>query len=307
MNEHHFAREIFKPPSGNGHGALQHPPPLPETHKLQRGLPFHDEFPPYKRSRIGETIPNLRTPGYRNKEITNFMHCIQDWRNFKTLGKCNYGDNCKFFHGYDDARRFPRDRNNSVGDKETAGSGNFDCRIDSGIRRCRKFQGREGCPYGERCIFLHEGSVKSKAMIGLKGTNVIGIKTSTCEDPCLNTDSPSSLNTSRLSSKQFALKTRLCNKWALHRSCPYGSTCFFAHGQEELQKTLSLAAPESGNVGCSTRSTLAEDRLLSKTETRNTYHPQALEKKWSFKLERQGKIIGIYADWIEEKHVMDAA
>ncbi|GAB4842056.1 hypothetical protein Ancab_012016 [Ancistrocladus abbreviatus] len=301
MDVHNFAQEILKPPSENGPVALEHPLPLSKTHEPQDDGPSSHEWPcpPYKRSRNGETNPNLGATGFRNKETTNFIQSIQDCRKFKTLGKCSYGDNCKFFHGLSDARRLLHDGHDSFGDEKVSGNGNLYERMYNGIRRCRKFQSREECPYGERCIFLHEGLGKPKAIMSWKKTDMISIPTSTHEN--------SSSNDELLSSKEAALKTRLCKKWGHHGNCPYGRNCFFAHGQAELRKIRSSAAPASENMGIITEKTVAEDRLLCKTGTANTFDPQAVKKKYPLKLERLGKVIGIYADWIEEKHQADTA
>jgi hypothetical protein len=61
-------------------------------------------------------------------------------------------------------------------------------------------------------------------------------------------------------------KTVLCNKFAVHGTCPYGRKCQFAHGEEELRPVLAPSkqadGPEgSAAAGPSTLPSFGEDPL----------------------------------------------
>ena len=35
---------------------------------------------------------------------------------------------------------------------------------------------------------------------------------------------------------KLKIKTELCKRWMENKECPYGDSCAFAHGEEELKK-----------------------------------------------------------------------
>ncbi|KAG6549003.1 hypothetical protein Mapa_009445 [Marchantia paleacea] len=100
-------------------------------------------------------------------------------------------------------------------------------------RPCKKYFSELGCPYGDRCNFLHDEQTPqpkvpresvvvtvacSAGASGSGGGGVGGVAGGT-----VNLRPPN-------------WKTRLCNKWETTGNCPFGEKCHFAHGTAELQK-----------------------------------------------------------------------
>ncbi|KAH7292372.1 hypothetical protein KP509_29G065100 [Ceratopteris richardii] len=90
-------------------------------------------------------------------------------------------------------------------------------------RRCKKFYSEEGCPYGDRCNFLHDDQAKARE------SNAISL------GPSTNASGSGSGNASGGSERPSNWKTRMCNKWEMTGHCPFGQKCNFAHGIAELQ------------------------------------------------------------------------
>eukprot|EP00257_Ricinus_communis_P015774 XP_015573750.1 zinc finger CCCH domain-containing protein 56 [Ricinus communis] len=159
--------------------------------------------------------------------------------NFKTqlcskfrFGHCRYGNKCFFAHGNHEVRHClpnlqlqrPIVIENGLG------------RVWNGVNRmanlsnvCKMFYFRQECTYGDKCKFLHgvpdnsmkrgSGYCRENSSISIKSRGISG-------------DNRSGF----ASLKPVIKKYRLCNKWKMTGSCPYGKMCCFAHGFAELEK-----------------------------------------------------------------------
>ena len=98
-------------------------------------------------------------------------------------------------------------------------------------RRCKKFYSEEGCPYGERCNFLHDDQVKSRESnaisLGPGSGGGGGVSTTTTTTTTTN---PSIGGANGAGERPSNWKTRMCNKWEMTGHCPFGQKCNFAHG-----------------------------------------------------------------------------
>nr|GEW36618.1 zinc finger CCCH domain-containing protein 39-like [Tanacetum cinerariifolium] len=150
---------------------------------------------------------------------------------------------------------------------------------------CKRFQ-RGICGYGDKCCFIHCNNNNEKyskpcwrfmngetCQYGEKCHFTHGFKsnrTSVVVD-VMNGDELKEFRKMQMTWK----KTRLCHKWMATGSCPYGTHCLYAHGVSELHKGSS--------------------EWLVKTCEENMDG-----KGWEFRWKNGGKIIGVYADWIDD-------
>lgn len=87
-------------------------------------------------------------------------------------------------------------------------------------RRCKKYYSDEGCPYGERCNFLHDDQAKARE------SNAISLGPTT-SNPAGGSGGG---NGNGGNERPSNWKTRMCNKWEMTGHCPFGQKCNFAHG-----------------------------------------------------------------------------
>ena len=171
-------------------------------------------------------------------------------------GTCPYGSNCNFAHGVDDIRKPPPNWKEIVaahggGDDRDRGVGNLveHQKVINRLRICRKFYYGEGCPYGDKCTFLHEDPEKVReSAVGMLNSNGNWLDHSD-SDVVMNhhvqesrssdgivisvTDNKQSsvvVVNSASDSKPVYWKTKICNKWEMTGHCPFGEKCHFAHG-----------------------------------------------------------------------------
>ncbi|GER48408.1 zinc finger CCCH-type family protein [Striga asiatica] len=146
------------------------------------------------------------------------------------VGKCYYGENCHYSHSTSEVRRNPELR--PVAMKEHLNE-------NRKLQECYYFSNGLHCPHGERCNFLHK--CRQKVMRG-DGVNREGCAISVLsERSCRNSSNQipwGSLSAGRRDSndKFDFRKTRLCGKWMMFGSCPYGVRCNYAHGKAELRE-----------------------------------------------------------------------
>ncbi|GAB2228173.1 hypothetical protein Droror1_Dr00010003 [Drosera rotundifolia] len=253
--------------------ARQYPHQMTNNDMLVHDSSSYYQFPPQKWPKGSEENSHLKNSGARNMGTTRSVYKDMDYERPMKLGRS--GSCC-----YRDDNRYP------------------DSKVDYGMRLCKFTFRREECPYGERCHFLHgssgkwkggignshESGEKDEGKLGSARSYAISIKTSCCKD--LNFDVEDSQNARCLS-----WKTKICNKWAINGTCPYGMRCIFAHGQAELRKNSAFSASISDSKG--TGSSRKYEAGVGSDEAQNN--------KCSFKWERLGKTVGIYGDWINEE------
>ncbi|KAG2326703.1 hypothetical protein Bca52824_009431 [Brassica carinata] len=209
--------------------------------------------------------------------------------NFRA-GNCPYASStCHFAHSVEDLRRPP------LTQQETRGE--FKIPAESGRpykgRHCRKFYSGEGCPYGESCTFLHDEGSRNRESFAISlgpprggGGNVVVVAPN--------------------------WKTRICNKWEMSGSCPFGTNCRFAHGASELHRFGGgLVGGEEGKIGTSsnpdTKKTGQADTVASlvspgvpsqRASNAVTQKPNGVRmlRKWK----GPDKISRVYGDWIDD-------
>eukprot|EP00250_Pteridium_aquilinum_P010022 c19097_g1_i1 orf=75-1262(+) len=246
-------------------------------------------------------------------------------------GTCPYNSSCNFAHGMDELRKPPPGWEDMVGIQDTGvvsgGSNAVPSSADSlrfrRTRRCKKYYSEEGCPYGERCNFLHDDQVKARE------SNAISLGPATSNST--GGGGGGGGNGNGGNERPSNWKTRMCNKWEMTGHCPFGQKCNFAHGLPELQsyagtpidvdaratpgngvpsesKQTVRAAPKSvPDAGASYASTVfVSDGLNTNTALRHRSTHSS-----SSKSQKQTKVIAnwkgpadeistIYGDWIEE-------
>lgn len=244
-------------------------------------------------------------------------------------GTCPYNSSCNFAHGMDELRKPPPGWEDMVGVQDMSAVSGGSTAVPSSAdslrfrrtRRCKKYYSDEGCPYGERCNFLHDDQAKARE------SNAISLGPTTSNPAGGNGGGNGNGGNERPSN----WKTRMCNKWEMTGHCPFGQKCNFAHGLAELQmytgalsdadvkittgsgvpsdsKQTARAAPKNvPDVGSSYASTVfVSDGLNSNTtlRQRSTYSSSSKSQKQMKVLANwkgpADEISTIYGDWIEE-------
>jgi hypothetical protein len=103
--------------------------------------------------------------------------------------------------------------------------------LTSGIgtksKPCTKFFSTSGCPFGEKCHFLHNVPGGYNAVVHLLGPGPA--------QPMRNilvAAPPRAPN----GSSSLSVKSKLCSKYNTAEGCKFGEKCHFAHGEWELGK-----------------------------------------------------------------------
>lgn len=179
-------------------------------------------------------------------------------------GTCPYNSNCNFAHGMEELRKPPPgwEEIAAVQDAErgfrtgqpimsSTGSGNScDTQRFHKTRPCKKYYSEGGCPYGDRCNFLHDDQARERE------SNAISLGPGPAGSPSSGIGAPSE--------RPPNWKTRLCNKWETTGHCPFGQKCHFAHGLTELQ-THGGFHVESKNGATSGSGTRNETKQVGRT------------------------------------------
>ncbi|XP_074312629.1 zinc finger CCCH domain-containing protein 39-like [Silene latifolia] len=196
-----------------------------------------------------------------------------------------------------------------------------DVRPNSNTRKeiCRRFRTTGCCHYGENCIFAH---VSNDGMI-LKSTNEGSYQRPICNyfsrgmrcpyERCKyvhqklqgsveKRDMPresASISIQRVEDRDATyMKTRLCNKWSERKSCQYGDKCTFAHGLAELRRSNPTLRTINNNDAAPN-----SDEQPAPYDRKVPSKPKVCPFKWNY----NKKIIGIYADWIDEDSLGSAS
>ncbi|KAL5975282.1 hypothetical protein ACLOJK_031961 [Asimina triloba] len=283
--------------------------------------PAGPEFPPFKKPRNSDavTLNPIQSPPFNprmappmppppmNKTINKMFFKTRLCAKFK-LGTCPYGSNCNFAHGVEEVRKPPANWQEIVAaheDEIGVGSRAEQHRI-SRLGICRKFYNGEGCPYGDRCNFLHEDPERVREGMtintGAAMTASAGTKGGALDHAESGGLVSSGGDGSWSSTKGVLWKTRMCNKWEMTGQCPFGEKCHFAHGSAELQKFTSLhMEAEGGNavvVPC--KPLLGSGSSVSPSKVDSFCKLQAEGRKPFPRWKGHEKISGIYGDWIDD-------
>eukprot|EP00252_Welwitschia_mirabilis_P020720 TRINITY_DN5130_c0_g1_i1.p1 TRINITY_DN5130_c0_g1~~TRINITY_DN5130_c0_g1_i1.p1 ORF type:complete len:367 (-),score=52.79 TRINITY_DN5130_c0_g1_i1:460-1560(-) len=250
-------------------------------------------------------------------------------------GICPYTHNCNFAHGMEELRKPPPNWQEIVAQQEgdrvqrdrrtenpipclSSSGGGGDTQRYHKARLCKRFYTDEGCPYGDRCNFVHDDQSRSResVTISLGPSPIAGNGNAS-----VNGNNGGNGSSQRPSN----WKTRICNKWETTGHCPFGEKCHFAHGLAELQKyggsisdadvadiagslhndskqtgTPSKVHVEAGSAPAS--SSFNSENLVAASSTRsvgsllNQRPGQRTVAKWK----GPDKISRIYGDWIDD-------
>lgn len=242
--------------------------------------------PTSQKPRIACRTSRLGISVTRDHVTASSMYKTELCRNFLATGKCRYGVDCIFAHGSKDRKDNILEWQDSTGDGKTDRNRNVANETHHERGTCRFFFSKKGCPYGEMCIFGHQGLEKFKENRDISWpSSVINIQT-TDFDPKTN----------------HWLKTRLCNKWMMLNSCEYGAKCIYAHGQAELRRSSTSLGSEFENTWTAPRTSKKD--ALPPYATKQTAKQKVPETLCLFKWKTNKKIVGIYADWVDEKSLV---
>ncbi|CAN4086370.1 unnamed protein product [Withania somnifera] len=218
--------------------------------------------------------------------------CIQ----FQRWGSCASGERCRFSHTTSGSIYGP---SQSIAVMQ----GN-----PAKVVACRHFSTATGCPYGNECQFLHvEGKAEYRESAAITIATTAGHegRKKTHSEPERPVGSRSDMmepkrpvrthsempEPKRSVDSRNKLKTRLCTKWERTGTCYYGSSCKFAHGNEELQ---SVGSSNPLQLGISAGISAPANSLAP-----NEIGSSAPSKKKVFDWDDVHKISRIYGDWIE--------
>ncbi|PTQ30713.1 hypothetical protein MARPO_0121s0050 [Marchantia polymorpha] len=101
-------------------------------------------------------------------------------------------------------------------------------------RPCKKYFSELGCPYGDRCNFLHDEQTPQPKVP--RESVVITVASSAGASGSGGGGGVGGVAGGTANLRPPNWKTRLCNKWETTGNCPFGDKCHFAHGTAELQK-----------------------------------------------------------------------
>ncbi|KAH7426585.1 hypothetical protein KP509_10G007100 [Ceratopteris richardii] len=215
------------------------------------------------------------------------------------VGTCPYNSNCNFAHGMEELRKPPpgweemvaaqeaerasrgsNTNSNSnthhqiqvVAEPSGGGSQGDSQRFHKTPRPCRKFYTEDGCPYGDRCIFMHDEQMSQGRT--LRESNAISLGPVTSQ-------SSGTMSASGSSDRLLSWKNRVCNKWETTGHCPFGQKCHFVHVNSD-----GSVSSLSSRHGATPAIIPQGQRQVSKAQL-----------KWKGPA---NQISTIYGDWIEE-------
>uniref|UniRef100_A0A0D6R4Y8 C3H1-type domain-containing protein n=1 Tax=Araucaria cunninghamii TaxID=56994 RepID=A0A0D6R4Y8_ARACU len=207
-------------------------------------------------------------------------------------------------------------------------------------RFCKKYYTEEGCPYGDRCNFLHDDQGRSRESVAISlgpttsngsgGGNEIASAAANGGGGANGNSNGNNNGNNNSGNGAFQRpmywKTRICNKWETTGHCPFGDKCHFAHGVAELQKYGGgLLESESGATSGGLRNDLKQSASSGKLQTDpgigtsysvfgtdnysmgvpnqrslNNFQGQRQGQRPLAKWKGPDKISQIYGDWIDE-------
>uniref|UniRef100_A0A0D6R3G6 C3H1-type domain-containing protein n=1 Tax=Araucaria cunninghamii TaxID=56994 RepID=A0A0D6R3G6_ARACU len=287
-------------------------------------------------------------------------------------GTCPYLNNCNFAHGMEELRKPPPNWQEIVAQQEEdrrpdrrgdghvipthgggGGSGSAAVVVAGGngggnggearfhkSRFCKKYYTEEGCPYGDRCNFLHDDQGRSRESVAISlgpttsngsgGGNEIASAAANGGGGANGNSNGNNNGNNNSGNGAFQRpmywKTRICNKWETTGHCPFGDKCHFAHGVAELQKYGGgLLESESGATSGGLRNDLKQSASSGKLQTDpgigtsysvfgtdnysmgvpnqrslNNFQGQRQGQRPLAKWKGPDKISQIYGDWIDE-------
>ncbi|XP_073285017.1 zinc finger CCCH domain-containing protein 39-like [Primulina huaijiensis] len=264
-----------------------------------------DCAPPFKRARNSENKqPVIQTNGTGSNGTSHIFYKTRVCAKFMD-GMCRNGEHCTFAHGTEDLRVPPPNWQELIREKDRGAGSNWndDQRMINRTKICKKYYNGGECPYGEKCIFLHERAPSnfSAEVPWQRESSAISIGTrrdamwssSDFNQPDLNKHITGGSDTYQV--RMSFWKTKLCSKWEIGQ-CPYGERCYYAHGQSDLKVSGSRVETEQ-----ITNSDAIPAKSMATTGNQVVGSPlgEAGEDKLS-KWKLSKKINRIYADWIDD-------
>ncbi|KAM7262465.1 hypothetical protein ACFE04_000148 [Oxalis oulophora] len=217
-------------------------------------------------------------------------------------GLCRNGDACNFAHGDADLRRPPTNWKELVGpaggsreENDKQDHWEEDQRIILRMKLCKKFCSGEGCPFGERCNFIHTHPAQFReSAVRSRDSTVISIgSTGSAVEPTM-VDNAAGTGVMKL-----YRKTKICSKWETGQ-CPYVDKCHFAHGLAELNMTIARSEGETGTWGRPRALPVAEDNPGKMVNVRPASE-KGEERRRLFRSKVPRKINTIYGDWLDSE------
>lgn len=119
-------------------------------------------------------------------------------------------------------RAWPHPKPNGASKKSKSESENLPSGIRGKSKPCMKYFSIEGCPFGEKCHFLHYFHGGYNAVAQMMNLPLISTAQATTQN-----------------GPQAVLKSKMCNKYNTPEGCKFGEQCSFAHGDWELGKPIA--------------------------------------------------------------------
>ncbi|XP_071686661.1 zinc finger CCCH domain-containing protein 14-like [Rutidosis leptorrhynchoides] len=119
-------------------------------------------------------------------------------------------------------RAWPNSKPNGAYKKSKSESENLPSGIRGKTKPCMKYFSIEGCPFGEKCHFLHYFPGGYNAVAQMMNLPLISTAQATTQN-----------------GPQAVLKSKMCNKYNTPEGCKFGDQCSFAHGDRELGKPIA--------------------------------------------------------------------
>ncbi|CAI9786991.1 unnamed protein product [Fraxinus pennsylvanica] len=198
------------------------------------------EFGHLKKPRFSEAMRNPRASLTINRSKLDILFKSELCMLFQR-GKCYYGDNCHYAHGMSD-----------IMNSSLRGLANgYQRNTMNKWKTCFKFSSGKGCPYGDKCQFLHE-------RVGQEYQ------------------------------RQNFRKMKLCNKWEKFGHCPHGLNCVYAHRRAELQRSGCISELECANASNAKAVAMQSSDSEQKTACEQRLRGKRCFMKWN--VEEIGRI-----------------
>ncbi|KAL8237014.1 hypothetical protein R6Q59_018095 [Mikania micrantha] len=213
-------------------------------------------------------------------------------------GNCHNGDKCRYAHGPKDLHEPPPNWQELLKDNR-GGDWNDDEKIIQRMRICRMFYNGNQCPNGENCSFLHQSPDRfkiQKANDNVKSGETFMIKIETVVE---HGQRKGMAGQNSVKIDEDAIRDSVKTDEDVLRAsvktvvgqCLFGDRCHIAHGLVELAGSSSVAANKL-------TSPIATEPLA--TCSASNVHLVAPRIGRGFLKLANKKLVGIYADWIDD-------
>jgi len=119
-------------------------------------------------------------------------------------------------------------------------------------KMCNEYLQTGKCRFGTTCHFAHAEAERRKPPCFFKGSCK---NKATCpydhgDNLPLPEIKPAVMSVAPVNKAQATFRTRLCDKFMTTGHCPYGTTCHYAHGHNQLRKSPCRFGPSCTNKMC---------------------------------------------------------